>query len=127
MWASLLTGRNNHAVSMGELPDTAPKPETPEAQHTSFSGAMPLNSEMLPQALKAVGCRTVGLTKQHLALPDEDGSKEENVYSPLQRGFDDYYGFISGHTDQWHPDLVEGNGPLPLGLGRCYQGWKKEA
>ena len=28
---------------------------------------------------------------------------------PLQKGFDRFYGFIGGETNQWYPDLVEDN------------------
>ena len=28
---------------------------------------------------------------------------------PLQKGFDRFYGFLGGETNQWYPDLVEDN------------------
>ena len=31
---------------------------------------------------------------------------------PLGRGFERYYGFLGGETDQWHPDLVYDNHPI---------------
>ena len=51
-------------------------------------------------------------------VPVEDlssgGSKSE---WPLQKGFDRFYGFLGGETNQWYPDLVEDNRfieqPLP--------------
>jgi arylsulfatase A-like enzyme len=43
-------------------------------------------------------------------VPEEDvssgGSKSE---WPLQKGFDRFYGFLGGETNQWYPDLVEDN------------------
>ena len=42
--------------------------------------------------------------------PSEDissgGSRSE---WPLQKGFDRFYGFLGGETNQWYPDLVEDN------------------
>jgi arylsulfatase len=113
--ASLITGRNSHAVGMGDIPDVAPETATPEEAEAnrSFLGVMPLDAETVAEALKREGYRTVALGKWHLAPGDEDGSEGKRAHWPLQRGFDSYYGFISGHTPQWHPDLVEGNAPLP--------------
>ena len=30
---------------------------------------------------------------------------------PLGRGFERYYGFLGGETNQWYPDLVYDNHP----------------
>jgi arylsulfatase len=43
-------------------------------------------------------------------VPEQDicsgGTKSE---WPIQKGFDRFYGFIGGETNQWYPDLVEDN------------------
>ena len=105
--ASLLTGRNNQTVRMEDLAATR---KTPDASDTSASkGEMPANVEMLPQALRSAGYATIGVGKWHLS-PDYDEAPGQGRRSwPLQRGFDQFYGFLSGWTDQYHPALVEGN------------------
>jgi arylsulfatase len=51
----------------------------------------------------------MGVGKWHL-VPDADmkasGPRE---HWPLQKGFDRWYGFLSGWTDQYHPSLIEDN------------------
>jgi arylsulfatase A-like enzyme len=42
--------------------------------------------------------------------PGDDGSLKETW--PRQRGFDHYYGYMGGWTDQWHPKLVDENTPI---------------
>lgn len=110
--AALLTGRNSHSVGMADIPDVPVSAEA-RAANPSFAGTLVTNAETLPQALKRAGYRTVALGKWHLAPPSEDGSEGKRASWPLQRGFDSYYGFIGGHTPQWHPALVEGNTRLP--------------
>ena len=46
--------------------------------------------------------------------PNYDETPGQNQRSwPLQRGFDHFYGFLSGWTDQYRPLLVEDNAHLP--------------
>lgn len=109
--ASLLTGRNNQTVRMEDLASYAKAPDP--ANLTASKGEMPANVEMLPQALRGAGYTTIGVGKWHLT-PAYDETPGQNQRSwPLQRGFDQFYGFLSGWTDQYRPTLVEGNRHLP--------------
>ncbi|MFZ1769449.1 MAG: arylsulfatase, partial [Caldilinea sp.] len=58
-----------------------------------------------PAVLVEHGYNTMALGKWHLA-PDEHISAA-GPYDrwPLGRGFERFYGFLPGETDQWHPDL----------------------
>jgi arylsulfatase len=109
--ASLLTGRNNQTVRMEDL---AGLPKVPNpADESASKGEMPLNAETMPQALHAAGYTTIGIGKWHLS-PNYDEAPGQNQRSwPLQRGFDQFYGFLSGWTDQYKPTLVEGNRHIP--------------
>ena len=61
------------------------------------------------QILSAHGYGTLGVGKWHL-VPDRDmKASGARTHWPLQKGFDRWYGFLSGWTDQYHPDLVEDN------------------
>lgn len=107
--AALLTGRNNQTVHMEDI---APQ-RTDPANTSDTNGVIPANAEFLPQALRRSGYETIALGKWHLAPFDQTGAPGNNSSWPLQRGFDHFYGFIRGWTDQYHPLLVEGNQKLP--------------
>ena len=108
--ASVMTGRNPQTVGMDDLPDGAPKGEKLLAKMT---GVIPSNAEMLPEALHRVGYVTFAFGKWHLTPRYQTGEPGNNSTMPLQRGFDYFYGYKMGWTDQYHPDLYEGNTHLP--------------
>ena len=62
-----------------------------------------------PQILGAHGYRTYGVGKWHLVPGTDMKASGARTHWPLQKGFDRWYGFLSGWTDQYHPDLVEDN------------------
>ncbi|HEY0624096.1 arylsulfatase [Sphingomonas sp.] len=103
--AALLTGRNPQTVRMADLPAAKVDP----ADLTRDRGELPQNAQTIAQLLQRAGYRTYGLGKWHLAPEDEDGSPGRNGSWPLQRGFDSFYGFFLGWTDQYRPSLIEGN------------------
>lgn len=107
--ASLLTGRNPQTVRLADLPAKV----VDASDTTRDRGELPQNASTIAQVLQAAGYRTHGYGKWHLAPESEDGTPGNNGSWPLQRGFDDFYGFYSGWTDQYHPDLIEDNRRLP--------------
>lgn len=107
--ASLLTGRNPQTVRMADLPAKVLDP----SDMTRDRGELPTNASTIAQVLHRAGYATHGYGKWHLAPESEDGSPGRNGSWPLQRGFDDFYGFFLGWTDQYHPKLIEGNKRLP--------------
>lgn len=100
--ASLLTGRNNHAVGMKELAGD-------DQGYPHSRGRITPAAATIAQMLRANGYSTMGAGKWHL-VPGRD-MKESGArqHWPLQKGFDRWYGFLSGWTDQYRPDLVEDN------------------
>jgi arylsulfatase len=100
--AALITGRNHHTNGMGRVVEMA----------TGFPGydaVVPKSSGFLSEILLQNGYSTFAVGKWHLApAPDMamGGSKER---WPLGRGFERFYGFLGGETDQFHPDLVYDN------------------
>ncbi|MFY7836487.1 MAG: arylsulfatase [Novosphingobium sp.] len=107
--AALLTGRNPQTVHMADLPAAKLNP----ADMTRDRGELAHNAQTIAQVLRGAGYQTIGLGKWHLAPEQEDGTPGKNASWPLQRGFDSFYGFFLGWTDQYHPKLIEGNGRLP--------------
>ncbi len=52
------------------------------------------------------------LGKWHLVAADEMNMASTKRNWPVGRGFERYYGFLGGETNQWYPDLVYDNHPV---------------
>jgi arylsulfatase len=59
--------------------------------------------------LLAHGYATFAVGKWHLTLASEYASGASKARWPLSRGFERYYGFLGGKTNQWAPTLVHDN------------------
>ena len=105
--AALLTGRNNQTVGMEDLASNAAQPDP--AINPSQRGELPRNAETIAQALQASGYSTWAVGKWHLAPKYDEAPGHDKGSWPLQRGFQHFYGFLSGWTDQYKPDLVQDN------------------
>ncbi|HTB13453.1 MAG TPA: arylsulfatase [Bryobacteraceae bacterium] len=103
--AALLTGRNSHAVGMKELAG-------PDLGYPHSRGRVTPAAATVAQILRANGYSTMGVGKWHLVPMDEMKAAGSRADWPLQKGFDRWYGFLSGWTDQYHPDLIEDNHTL---------------
>jgi arylsulfatase len=96
--ACLLTGRNHHRVGMGMLPDMP-------TNFPAYAGRMRPDAAMLPQIVHEHGYATFCVGKWHLVPRDERDTGPYDQW-PTARGFDRYYGFLNGETNQWTPNLV---------------------
>ena len=100
--STLLTGRNHHLNGMAAITEGA----------NGFPGAngrIPLECATMPQILQDNGWSTFWLGKDH-NVPEQDiASGATRKQWPLQQGFDRFYGFLGGETNQWYPDLVDDN------------------
>jgi len=100
--ASLLTGRNHHAVGMGFLADA------PLAL-PGYSGRVPRSAATLPRLLRDAGYSTMAMGKWHLVPRGERSHAGPFDRWPLGFGFERFYGFLQGDTNQWTPNLVRDN------------------
>lgn len=100
--ASLLTGRNSHAVGMKDLAGT-------DTGYANARGRMTPAAATIAQALRTTGYSTYALGKWHLTPHAEMVASGDRTHWPLQKGFDRFYGFLSGWTDQFHPALTIDN------------------
>ncbi|AKC38673.1 arylsulfatase AtsA [Mycolicibacterium phlei] len=103
--ASLLTGRNATTVGMAtieEFTDGFP----------NCSGRIPFDTALLSEVLAEKGWNTYCVGKWHLTPLEESNLAATKRHWPLSRGFERFYGFMGGETDQWYPDLVYDNHPV---------------
>ncbi|MCC2601577.1 arylsulfatase [Sphingopyxis yananensis] len=108
--AALLTGRNPQSVGMLDLASSAEAAD-PTASDAD-RGELPRNIDTVAERLRGIGYTSWAVGKWHLA-PRYDETQGKASW-PLQRGFDHFYGFLSGWTDQYKPKLVRDNDPIPV-------------
>ncbi|QDV26263.1 arylsulfatase [Aureliella helgolandensis] len=103
--ASLVTGLHPHQVGIGHM--TAP-PEQPLGIEGPYQGFLNDNCATLAQVLGSAGYHTMMTGKWHLGV-------ESKSTWPLQRGFDRYFGGLSGAFNYFEPTgnrgLTDGNAP----------------
>jgi arylsulfatase A-like enzyme len=100
--ATLLTGRNHQLcgmASIAELVDGYP----------GTNGFIPAQCATVANILQDNGWSTFWLGKDHVVPMPEVASGASRQHWPLGQGFDRFYGFIGGETNEWYPDLVEDN------------------
>ena len=98
---ALKTGRNHHTAETGSIMETS----------TAFpgnTGQVPNSVAPLAEMLRLNGYSTGAFGKWH-----ETAAWETSVSGPFDRwpthqGFDKFYGFIGGETNQWAPFLFDG-------------------
>ena len=103
--ASLLTGRNATTVGMAtieEFTDGFP----------NCNGRIPADTGLISEVLAERGYNTYCVGKWHLTPLEESNLASTKRHWPTSRGFERFYGFMGGETDQWYPDLVYDNHPV---------------
>ena len=101
--AALMTGRNSHAAGIGMVANV-------DAGYPGYAGELPKNQPSIAETLRDNGYSTLMVGKWHLCK-DADYSEAGDKHSwPIQRGFEQYYGFLEALTNFWHPHrMYEGN------------------
>lgn len=97
--ASLLTGRSQHAAGM----------RTVSNFRTGFPhqlGYITDRAATIAEVLRSAGYATFATGKWHLAPMEQCSAAGPFDHWPLARGFDRFYGFLDGETDQFSPELV---------------------
>ena len=100
--AALLTGRDHHTVGMRGIANW-------NTGYPHMTGKITEHAATLAEVLRDEGYATFALGKWHLCPMDEASAAGPYDAWPLQRGFDRYYGFLDGETDQFNPDLTYDN------------------
>lgn len=100
--STFLTGRNHHLNSFAAITETA-------NGFPGASGRFPEQCTTMAHILQDAGWSTFWLGKNHNVAEQDVAPGASRKEWPLQKGFDRFYGFLGGETNQWYPDLVEDN------------------
>lgn len=98
---ALLTGRNHHVNNAGAIMELA----------TGFpgnTGIRPKSVTPLAEILRQNGYSTAAFGKYHETPPWEVSVSGPYDHWPTGSGFDKFYGFIGGETNQWAPAIYDG-------------------
>jgi arylsulfatase A-like enzyme len=99
--SALLTGRNHHMNNFGSIAETA----------TAFpgqTGQRPNSVAPLAEMLRLNGYSTAAFGKSHETAAWEVSPSGPTDRWPTRSGFDKFYGFIGGETNQWAPLIYDG-------------------
>lgn len=99
--ASLLTGRNHHRVGNGTVTEMAVE------GLDGYTGVIPPGAGTIPQVLKQQGYATAAFGKWHNTPAVEASPRGPFKHWPMAYGFDHFYGFNGGETDQYQPRLFD--------------------
>jgi len=105
--AAIKSGRNHHVNNMGGIIETG-------TQFPGNTGQIPNDVAPLAEILRLNGYSTGAFGKWH-----ETAAWEASIAGPFDRwpthqGFDKFYGFLGGETNQWAPFIYDGVHPVEL-------------
>jgi len=102
---AMLTGRNHHSVAAGNISEMA-------TGYPGYCGIIPKSCATVSELLREAGYSCGWWGKNH-NVPDNQTSPAGPFDNwPTGRGFDYFYGFIAGETDQFYPSLVRNTTPI---------------
>ena len=103
---ALLTGRNHHSVGMGGITEIA-------TSAPGYTGVRPNTAAPLAEVLKLNGYSTAQFGKCHeVPVYETSPMGPFDAWPTGGGGFEHFYGFIGGETNQWHPAIYEGTTPV---------------
>jgi arylsulfatase A-like enzyme len=97
-----LTGRNHHQNGFGTISESA-------VGFPGYNGHIPPENATIATVLRDAGWSTFWIGKNHNVPVDAFGMGSSKKGSPLGLGYDRFYGFLGGETNQWYPELIEDN------------------
>jgi arylsulfatase A-like enzyme len=100
--STCLTGRNHHLNGSACISEAA-------TGYPGANGHIPDECATVGQILQEGGWSTFWLGKNHNMPETDTAAGATRKQWPLQKGFDRFYGFFGGETNNWYPDLVEDN------------------
>ncbi|WP_343854177.1 arylsulfatase [Algoriphagus jejuensis] len=98
---ALLTGYNHHSNNMGVITETA-------TTFPGYTGVRPQSITPLAEVLRQNGYNTGQFGKSHEVPPWEISNNGPMDRWPAHSGFEKFYGFLGGETNQWSPLIYDG-------------------
>ncbi|MCW5314235.1 sulfatase-like hydrolase/transferase [Nostoc sp. KVJ3] len=98
--AALLTGRNHHSVNTGVVSELA-------TGYPGYTTILPKSAATVAEVLRQNGYNTAAFGKWHNTPDYETSAAGPFDRWPTGLGFEYFYGFLGGDTNQWSPALVE--------------------
>jgi arylsulfatase A-like enzyme len=100
--STCLTGRSHHLNGFAEIVEAS-------NGFPGYHARIPAQCATIGHILQDAGWSTFWVGKNH-NVPEQDNAPGGYKDTwPLQKGFDRFYGFLGGETNQWYPDLAEDN------------------
>ena len=96
--AAIITGRNHHSVGFGVIAEMS-------TGYPGYDSVIGPESATIGTILKQNGYATSWFGKDHNTPGDQVSSAGPFDQWPSGMGFDYFYGFLGGETDQWTPFL----------------------
>jgi len=105
--AALKSGRNHHSVNMAFITEMA-------TGIPGATGEVPSTAAPVAETLRLNGYATGAFGKWHETAAWEASMAGPFDRWPTRRGFDKFYGFLGGETNQWAPFLYDGTAVVEL-------------
>lgn len=103
--AALLGGRNHHTMNMGAITEIATSAPGKTSSRTN-------DCAPLAETLKLNGYSTAQIGKCHEVPVWETSPVGPYDHWPIGSGFEYFFGFLGGETDQYYPTLYENMNPV---------------
>src|SRR5881227_2314504 len=103
--AAMLSGRNHHTVGMGGITEIA-------TSAPGYNSLRPNTCAPLAETLKLNGYSTAQFGKCHEVPVFESSPIGPFDHWPTGSGFEHFYGFIGGESNQYYPELWDGTTPI---------------
>ena len=100
--STFLTGRNHHQNGMACITEGS-------IGYPGASAHIPPECGTMAEVMRQAGWSTFWLGKNHNVPVDDLASGGTKQTWPLHQGWDRFYGFLGGETNNWYPDLVNDN------------------
>lgn len=98
---ALLTGYNHHSNNMGAIGEAA-------TTYPGNTSVRPQTITPMAEVLRQNGYNTAAFGKYHETPPWEISIAGPQDRWPTRSGFEKFYGFIGGETNQWSPLIYDG-------------------
>ena len=100
--STFLTGRNHHQNGFATISESS-------TGFPGYSSHIPPTNATMANVLREAGWSTFWVGKNHNVPVDEWTMGASKKRWPLGQGYDRFYGFIGGETNNWYPSLAEDN------------------